>query len=105
MGVAAFLNVLAAGLAGFASDTVPLLVLAVVFVLAARVLSMWRKGWVLWILFLTVLALPVVTMMQLGGGHTVPDWMFLLVIAAELLCAMCLFVALWRGPDGLLDAG
>lgn len=99
LGVSGFLNVLASGVASFAPDTIPLLVLALVYVVLARLLNRRGARWLAWIVFLMMLILPILAFSQIGVGYSAPDWMIYLIIGANILCAISLFVALWRGPE------
>ncbi|MEM7219545.1 MAG: hypothetical protein AAF515_14350 [Pseudomonadota bacterium] len=84
-------------LAGFASASLPLLVFGVLYLILAHFL---RRGsrLVAWIVFFMMLVFGIGALGQTGGVSPVPDWVTYAIIAADLACAACLFVVLWRDP-------
>ena len=95
--VSAVLHVVGVALAGFAGETLILLVPTVFYVVLFAGLAR-GKMWVAWITFICMVIGSAGALSALFGGWPIPAWVFGGILAADVITALLLFVAIWAGP-------
>ena len=82
---------------GFTADALQLIPFGVLYVILAVGLA-FRWRWLDYIVFLGVIIGGIGALSYVWSASSVPAWWYLGIIAANWLCAACLFAALWRSP-------
>lgn len=93
--ISAILHILAFLVGGFSSAVLMLIPIGVIYLgLAYGLLSGWR--WMAYLTFLIALIGSIVAFGSSMGSGAIPSWWWLLIVAADLGAAFCLFTVLWR---------
>ena len=95
--LSAGLHVLGVALAGFATETLFLLAVAVLYALlfAGLVREMM---WVAWLAFVVMLVGAAAALSSLFDPSPVPVWVFWAILPANVVAAVWLFAVIWAGP-------
>lgn len=94
--VSSALHVLGVALAGFAPETLVLL-LPAVFYLALCAGVTRGMIWVAWIAFICMLGGAAGALNALFGAWPIPPWIFWGIFAADMVAALLLFAGIWSG--------
>jgi hypothetical protein len=95
--ISAMLHFVGAVLGGFGSDALALIPFGIVYAVLALGLA---RGW-RWLGYVSFFALMIGVMLALDlvwAVGSVPGWIFVVIIVANILGALALFVALWQHP-------
>lgn len=94
--ISAALHVVGVALSGFASSTLFLLGPALLYVLLYAGLAR-NMMWVAWLTFITMLIGASAALSAFFEATPVPSWVFMAIVAADLIAALLLFGAIWAG--------
>lgn len=88
-------HLIAPFVSGFANESVPLFIVGVLYLALGEGLRR-DKRWVAWIGFALMLVGTNIAWGSTYGDGPVPNWLWWLIILANLACFVNLFIALWR---------
>ena len=98
--VSAVLHIFAFVVGGFTNDALRLIPIGIVYLGIAYML-MRGSRLTAYIAFVVALVGGIISLFFSFGIAPVPGWWWLLILIADWIAAVGLFLALWRNPDGV----
>lgn len=96
LGASGVLHLLVPLLSGFSSATMVLFAIGIAYLAAARGLIGGSRA-LAYLVFVVMLIGALAAYIGTGPGAVMPDLLAYAIVAANVVCAVCLFGGLWRG--------